>query len=202
MKLDKMPYLMMIIAFIWGCQGAQAELTVGQSAPDYTLTDTHGAQHSLSDYQGKYVVMEWVNHDCPFVVKQYKTGAMQSLQKDSTEKGVAWLSIGSSAEGKQGYYSTGTWNELTQNKGASPTAVLLDSHGKVGKKYGAKTTPHMFIVDPEGKLIYQGAIDDTPSADSADVPGENYVRSALDQHMAGQEVATPATKAYGCSVKY
>ena len=180
-----------------------AEVTVGQKAPDFTLTDTYGKSRSLSDYQGKFVVLEWVNHDCPFVRKHYESRNMQKLQETYTRKDVVWLSIGSSAPGLQGYFSPEEWNKLTQKKGAMPTAVLLDPDGQVGRMYRAQTTPHMFIVNPSGALIYQVAIDDTPSTDPADIPqSKNYVQSALDAALEGNPIETPSTKSYGCSVKY
>jgi len=182
---------------------SHAGVEIGKDAPNFKLTDTYKSSQALSDFEGKYVVLEWVNHDCPFVLKHYNSGNMQGLQKNYTEKGVTWLSIGSSAEGKQGYFSPEIWNQLTQKKEASPSAVLLDSKGKVGKQYGAKTTPHMYVIDPEGVLIYQGAIDSVRSADPADIANAtNYVQMALDQSMAGEEVENPSTKSYGCSVKY
>lgn len=185
------------------CSQANASVTTGDAAPNFTLTDSNGTAHSLSDFKGKHVVLEWINHDCPFVKKHYKSDNMQSLQKEFTEKGVAWLSIASSAPGKQGHYDGAAWNLMTKDKGAQPTAVLLDADGTVGKLYGAQTTPHMYVIDPDGTLIYQGAIDDNPSADPADIAGsENYVRSALDSALAGEPVESGSTKAYGCSVKY
>ncbi|MBI4387511.1 MAG: redoxin domain-containing protein, partial [Candidatus Omnitrophica bacterium] len=133
--------------------------SVSEKAPDFTLTDTNGNEHSLSSYQGKFVVLEWNNPDCPFVKKHYGSGNMQSLQGDYTSKGVVWLTINSSAAGKQGGYSAAEMNEMMKKNGAKQTAVLLDPAGEVGKKYGAKTTPHMFVINPEGVLIYNGAID-------------------------------------------
>jgi len=190
-------------AFLLAGQFALAEVTTGETAKDFTLKDTNGAPHSLSAFKGKYVVLEWVNHDCPFVKKQYDSGNMQSLQKEYAAKGVVWLSINSSAPGKQGNYSPQDANMLTQTKGAAPAAVLLDSDGKVGNLYGAQTTPHMFIINPQGILIYQGAIDDIPSTDTADVAkSKNYVRLGLDEAMAGKPVTVATTKSYGCSVKY
>jgi peroxiredoxin len=180
-----------------------AQVTTGQAAPDFKLTDTKGQVHSLSDFKGKHVVLEWFNHDCPFVVKHYESGNMQSLQKEYTGKGVVWLSINSSAPGKQGHYTPEESNKMTQDKGVSSTAVLLDSDGKVGKMYGAKTTPHMYVIDPQGVLIYQGAIDSTPSTDPADIPAsKNYVKAALDASLSGGVVREATTKSYGCSVKY
>ncbi len=178
-------------------------LKVGESAPPFTLTDTHGVEHRLSDYAGKVVVLEWLNHDCPFVKKHYDSGNMPELQKGYTAKGVVWLSINSSAPGKQGNYPPEKANELTQQKGGAATAVLLDPDGTVGRAYGAKTTPHMYVIDQKGVLRYAGAIDSIPSTDRADISrATSYVAAALDAVLAGKEVETKATQAYGCSVKY
>ncbi len=182
---------------------ARAEVVNGQPAPDFELKDTAGQAHKLSDFKGKYVVLEWVNHGCPFVVKHYDSRNMQGLQKESTGKGVVWLSVCSSAEGKQGFHTATEWQKVNQEKGFAGTAVLLDADGTVGRQYGAKTTPHMYVVNPEGTLIYQGAIDDKPSTDQDDIPGaKNYVRAALAEAMAGQAVSQGQTKPYGCGVKY
>lgn len=183
-----------------GCAGG---IEVNQAAPGFTLKDTLGIDHALSALKGKFVVLEWTNHDCPFVKKHYDSGNMQKLQKAYIEKGVVWLSVNSSAEGKQGNYTPEKWNELNKEKGVAATAVLLDPDGTVGKMYGAKTTPHMFVISPEGVLIYKGAIDDKPSVDPESLKdAKNYVAAALDAAMAGKPVETPATQAYGCSVKY
>jgi peroxiredoxin len=183
--------------------GTALALQVGETAPNFTLKDTHGREHSLSDYTQNYVVLEWTNYDCPFVKKHYSSGHMQGLQREHTEADVVWLSINSSASGKQGNYSPDEWNEKITERGVSSTAVLLDPDGVVGKAYEAKTTPHMFVIDPAGKLIYQGAIDSIPSADPADIArSENYVAKALQEAQGGGEVETPFTKSYGCSVKY
>ena len=182
---------------------AFADVATGNPAPDFTLTDTQGQSVSLSDHKGKYVVLEWVNYDCPFVQKHYKTNSMQSLQKDLTQQGVVWLSINSSAEGKQGHFSVAEINEKIIERRAVPTAYLLDTNGTVGKTYGAQTTPHMFIINPDGVLIYQGAIDDQPSFNVEDIPiAYNFVRAAIKEAMEGQAVSSVSTKSYGCSVKY
>lgn len=179
------------------------EVMIGQPAPDFTLTDTMGNAHTLSALKGKYVVLEWTNYDCPFVKKHYGTGNMQKLQKTYTEKGIVWLSINSSAPGKQGNYPPEKWNEMIKEKGSAATAVLLDPDGKIGKRFGAKTTPHMFVINPEGMLIYKGAIDDQPTFEPETVKGaKNYVEETLDSAMAGKPVAIPETQSYGCSVKY
>ncbi len=195
--------LVVTLGLFLSVQPLHAAVTTGQPAPDFSLADTKAVAHSLSQYKGKYVVLEWLNHGCPFVKKHYESNNMQSLQKEFTGKGVIWLSINSSSKGKEGYTSGQEADQLTQQKNASPTAVLLDPKGTVGHLYAAKTTPHMYIINPEGILIYQGAIDDKPSADTADVASaKNYVKAALDQSMAGQPVEVSSTKSYGCGVKY
>jgi peroxiredoxin len=182
---------------------AHAAVEPGEVAPDFTLTDSKGTSHKLSDFRGKLVVLEWLNHECPFVKKHYSGGDMQKLQKEYTAKGVVWLSIISSAPGKQGHRTGPQADVDTQDKNASPTAVLLDPAGEVGQKYGAKTTPEMFVINKEGKMIYAGAIDSIKSTDSADVAkAENHVRQALDAALADKPVPTPKTTPYGCSVKY
>ncbi len=182
---------------------AFAEVSTGDAAPDFTLSDVDGKTQSLSAYKGNYVVLEWFNFDCPFVKKHYDGGNMQTLQKEASAKGVVWLSINSSASGKEGNYSAADTKKMVAERGASPSAVMLDSDGAVGKLYGAKTTPHMYIINPEGDLIYQGAIDSKASADAADIASsKNYVRAALDEAMAGEPVTDATTKSYGCSVKY
>jgi hypothetical protein len=175
----------------------------GEPAPGFTLPDTHGKTHALADYKGKFVVLEWVNFGCPFVRKHYDANNMQSLQKEYTGKGVIWLSICSSAPGKQGNMSPEEWNKNEMEKGAAPTAVLIDADGKVGRSYEAKTTPHMFIINPEGKLIYQGGIDSIASTDKADIEkASNYIKVSLEEALAGKPISNPQTKPYGCSVKY
>ena len=182
---------------------AQSQATVGESAPGFTLPDTQGQKHSLSDYKGKYVVLEWLNFGCPFVGKHYGSGNMQSLQATYREKGVVWLSIVSSAEGKQGYYPPAEMQEQKEKHNGNMNAILMDPSGEVGKKYGAKVTPHMYIINPEGELIYKGGIDDKPTTDEADIEGaKNYVRNALNQAMNGEEVDPKTAKPYGCTVKY
>ena len=179
------------------------EPPVGSPAPALTLTDTKGKQHNLADYKGKYVVLEWVNLGCPFVKKHYKSGNMQATQKKAVDKGVVWLSVNSSAKWKQGNLSPAAWNDEIADRKMSSTAVLLDESGAVGKTYGAKTTPHMYIINPDGVLIYKGAIDDKPSTNKDDIPGaRNHVLAALDESMAGKPVSTASTTPYGCSVKY
>jgi peroxiredoxin len=175
----------------------------GSLAPDFTLPDAGGKKHSLSGYKGKWVVLEWVNYDCPFVKKHYGSGNMQALQKAARGKGAVWLSINSSAPGKQGHFEGQELAKRITESKAQPDAYLLDPDGKVGMEYKAKTTPSMFVINPEGKVVYAGAIDDKPSTDQADVPGaKNYVQAALDAGMAGKAVETASTQSYGCGVKY
>jgi peroxiredoxin len=181
----------------------QMEAEIGKSAPDFTLPDSNGKSHSLSDYKGKIVVLEWLNHGCPFVKKHYNSGNMQALQKAYAEKGVIWFSIISSAPGKQGYCTPEQANEVIKEKNAAPAALLLDPEGSVGKLYGAKTTPHMFIINKEGELVYNGGIDDIRSTDVEDVAkAKNYVQIALDELLAGKEITDKSSQPYGCSVKY
>lgn len=179
------------------------EPSVGSPAPALTLTDTKGKQHHLADYKGKYVVLEWVNFGCPFVKKHYESGNMQATQKKAVDKGVVWLSVCSSADGKQGHMSAADWNDEIASRKLASTAVLIDESGTVGKTYGAKTTPHMYIINPAGVLIYKGAIDDKPSTNQDDIPGaRNHVLAALDESLAGKPVSMASTTPYGCSVKY
>jgi peroxiredoxin len=182
---------------------ARADAALGQAAPAFELQDSSGRTVSLGDYRGKFVVLEWVNFNCPFVGKHYGSGNMQRLQKAYTAQGVAWISINSSAPGKDGHVDRAAASALVKEKGASPTAFLLDPSGTAGRAYGAKTTPHMFVIDPKGVLLYNGAIDDRPSTDPADVKAaKNYVAAALDEAMAGKPVSVGFSTPYGCSVKY
>ncbi|UCC40481.1 MAG: thioredoxin family protein [Candidatus Aminicenantes bacterium] len=179
------------------------EAVVGKPASNFTATDSNGKSHSLSDYKGKVVVLEWLNHGCPYVKKHYNSGNMQKLQKTYTEKGIIWFSIISSAPGKQGYSTPEEANEVIKQKQASPTALLLDPDGIVGKLYGAKTTPHMYIIDSDGVLVYNGGIDDIRSSSVDDIAkAKNYVTLALDELLAGKEVSIKTSRPYGCSVKY
>lgn len=180
-----------------------AAVTNGQDAPDFSLQGAAGKTVKLSDYKGKTVVLEWLNHGCPFVRKHYDSNNMQSLQKKYTEKGVVWLSIISSAEGKQGFVDAKTAaTEKASNKSLA-SDVLLDPKGATGQMYEAKTTPHMFVINPAGKVVYQGAIDDKASADQADVKtAKSYVAAALDSTLSGKPVTIAQTKSYGCGVKY
>jgi peroxiredoxin len=176
---------------------------VGSAAPDFSLPDAKGKAHSISQYKGKYVVLEWFNPDCPFVKKHYGSGNMQKLQEEFTGKGVVWLTIDSNAPGTEGSISP---EQATKKMGewkTRQTALLLDPEGKAGRAYGAKNTPQMFVINPEGKVVYEGAIDSKASPNPADIPtSTNYVKVALDESLAGKSVSTSSTKPYGCSVKY
>lgn len=180
-----------------------AQAPVGEAAPDFALPDTDGDTHRLSDYEGKYVVLEWLNFGCPFVQKHYNSGNMQALQKRFTKKGVVWLSIVSSAEGKQGYYPPDEMRRQKNDHNGNMSAILLDPDGDVGRSYGAKVTPHMYVVSPDGKLLYKGGIDDKPTTDEADVDGAtNFVSNALTQALNGEAVDPNTAPPYGCTVKY
>jgi hypothetical protein len=179
------------------------EPAIRKPAPDFSLVDTDGKTHRLSQYRDKIVVLEWLNHDCPAVRKHYKSGNMQKLQKTWTEEGVVWFSINSSAPGHQGHYPPDKAAALTRQKGAAPTAVLLDWHGDVGRAYGVRATPQMFVINKEGVLVYKGAVDDRPSSGAEDLAGaRNYVEAALKDLAAGKSVRRPATRPYGCPVRY
>jgi peroxiredoxin len=192
-----------ILALLVAAGTAVAAPQVGQPAPEFTLTDSNGKSHNLSDFKGKFVVLEWLNHGCPFVKKHYDGGNMQGLQKEFTGKDVVWLSIISSAPGKQGHMSPEETNKTKEEKGSAATAILNDEDGTVGKLYDAKVTPELYVINPEGTLIYMGAIDDKKSVEPADVAGaKNYVKQALDEAVAGKPVSEPTTTAYGCGIKY
>ena len=189
--------------FIGGALFASDVPPVGSSAPDFALTDSKGQSHSLSQYKGKYVVLEWFNPECPFVKKHYGSNNMQNLQKEFTSKGVVWLTIDSSAPGTEGNVSAEQAEKIRKQWNAHQTAFLLDTEGKAGQAYGAKNTPDMVIINPDGKIVYEGAIDSKASPNPADIPNStNYVKVALDESMAGKPVSNPQTKPYGCSVKY
>lgn len=180
-----------------------AHAEIGDPAPDFTLKSAAGKTVSLSDYKGRVVVLEWTNSGCPFVKKHYGSGNMQQLQKDAAGKGVVWLSICSSAPGKQGNLSADDAAKLCASNGSAAAAYLIDEDGKVGRAYGAKRTPEIYVINKDGALVYHGAIDDKKSPDPADIPGaKNFVAAALGEVLAGKPVGTPATEAYGCSIKY
>ena len=185
---------------IWAVQAAAV---IGELAPVFKAVASDGKPYALDQFRGKTVVLEWTNHDCPFVRKHYDSKNMQSLQKDAARDGVIWLSVVSSGPGKQGFVDAAQANALTQSRGAAPQAVLLDPSGDIGRLYGARTTPHMFVIDSKGQLAYAGGIDDIASSDAADVPrAKNLVRLALGDIAAGRPVAVASAKPYGCSVKY
>jgi peroxiredoxin len=182
---------------------AAATVTPGAPAPDFTLKGDDGSDHTLSKLKGKYVVLEWYNKDCPFVKRHYGTKNMQQLQKRYTDKGVVWFEVATSAPGKQGHLDAKGAAAARKKFGINSSAILLDSRGDVGRLYSAKSTPHMFVIDPKGNVIYMGAIDDLPSTDWSDIKNaHNYVADALDASMSGQPVAKPVTTPYGCGVKY
>ncbi len=179
-------------------------VNVGQAAPDFSLTDVNGKTVKLSDFKGKNVVLEWTNPGCPFVVKHYGSNNMQSLQADAKAKGVVWLSINSTEKNHSDYLAPAMLNAKMNGewKGAA-SYVLMDESGKTGQAYSAKTTPHMYVIDPAGKLVYAGGIDDKRSANPADVKtAKNFVRAALDETLAGKPVTVATAQPYGCSVKY
>jgi len=176
---------------------------VGSAAPDFSLTDAKGQTHSLSQYKGKYVVLEWFNPECPFVKKHYGSGNMQKLQEEYTGKGVVWLTIDSNAPGSEGNMTPEQAEKVAAAWKTHQTALLLDPEGKAGRAYGAKNTPNMVVISPEGKIAYEGAIDSKATPNPSDIPSStNYVKVALDESLAGKAVTTANTKPYGCSVKY
>ncbi len=191
------------LAFLIPVEPSTAAPQVDKPAPDFSATDSYGNTVKLSDYKGKTVVLEWTNHQCPFVRKHYSSGNMQAHQKAAAEEGVVWLSIVSSAPGKQGYVTPEQANELTKDRDAAPTKVLLDPKGAIGHLYNARTTPELFVIDATGTLRYMGAIDDTPTADPADLrTAHSYVTPALTAVMSDGKVDPAVTRPYGCSVKY
>lgn len=206
--IKKLAYLTLALAFLPLAFGGvsmpvHAAAEVGQPAPVFTATDIHGNEFSLEEQKGKIVVLEWTNDGCPFVQKHYNTGNMQATQKTATDNGVVWVSIVSSAPGKQGHMSAEDAIALEEEVGAHATTRIMDESGEIGQMYGAKTTPHMFVISAEGKLVYNGAIDDSPSPNPTSVEGaENLVLAALDDLSSGRVVKVSQTAPYGCSVKY
>jgi len=197
------PTIIKIVLTALAVSTAIAGAEVGKTAPGFTLKDPMGISVSLDDFKGKFVVLEWINYDCPFVKKHYNSGNMQMLQTKYTEQGVVWLAICSSAEGKQGNFTTKEILTRSRDHKAAFSLYLLDESGAVGKAYDAKTTPHMFIIDPDGKLVYAGGIDDIRSTNVEDISrANNYVSAALDAALAGRAIGTTTSKPYGCSVKY
>jgi peroxiredoxin len=196
-------YRMLVVVVLCAVPLLIAAAKVGDAAPGFSATASTGKTVRLADYRGKYVVLEWHNNGCPYVGKHYNSGNMQRLQKQWTAQGVVWFTILSSAPGKQGYVTASEENNYLTKMQAAPTAALLDPTGEIGHLYDAKTSPQMVVINPQGVVIYSGAIDDRPTTDVQDVPGAtNYVSLALEQAMAGKPVQTPATRPYGCSVKY
>lgn len=182
---------------------AAAEQTTGQPAGNFRLMDADGKAVTLSQFKGRPVVLEWNNPGCPFVQKHYDSGNMQAAQAKAKAMGAAWLTINSGAPGKQGHMNGQQAKAFLAAQKAQPTAYLLDPQGRVGKGYGAKTTPHMYLIDASGKLVYQGGIDDKPTANKADIPGaRNHLLAALGEVKAGKKVSVPEARPYGCSVKY
>jgi peroxiredoxin len=195
--------LILAAALAWSAGSAKANARIGQPAPPFSGIDSQGRTHQLADYRGRTVILEWTNHDCPYVQKHYDSGNMQALQRAATADGAVWLTVISSAPGKQGHVSARQADALTRQRNAAPGAVILDESGAIGRAYGAKTTPHMYIIDARGTLVYMGGIDDRASTDPADIPGaRNHVRAALDELKTGKPVSQASTRPYGCSVKY
>ena len=182
---------------------AHAAAEIGQPAPAFTAQGADGKPVSLAGFKGKTVVLEWTNHECPFVVKHYESGNIPQLQKEFTAKGAVWLQVISSAPDKQGHVDGPSALKINGFRNAAPSGIVLDPDGKIGKAYGAQTTPHLFIVDPAGQLVYKGGIDSIPSASKADIArADNYVKLAFADLAAGRKLAHASTKPYGCSIKY
>lgn len=202
MKHILTPFLALILSTAFAVT-ANAAPVVGQPAPDFTLPDANGKQVRLSDFRGKTVVLEWHNPDCPFVKKHYNSANMQKTQEAAAKDDVVWLTINSSAPGKQGHMNGAKARETMSRNNANPTAYLLDPNGTVGRSYDAKTTPHMYIIDKDGTLVYAGGIDDKPTANPKDIDGaRNHVLEALGEMKAGKPVSVATSRPYGCAVKY
>jgi hypothetical protein len=192
-----------VVAAVLAAAPASAELQIGKAAPNFSANDINGRVVKLSDFRGKTVVLEWNNPECPFVKKHYGSGNMQKTQAAAKKDGVVWLSINSGAEGKQGHMDGAKAKAMLAAVKAQPTAYLLDPKGVVGNGYGAKTTPHMYIINPRGTLVYMGGIDDKPTPNPADINGaRNHVLAALSELRAGKAVSVPTSRPYGCAVKY
>ena len=188
--------------FLMGAHAAAAP-SVGQKAPDFVAVDTAGKQHKLSDFAGKYVVLEWTNPGCPFVKKHYGSGNMPATQKAATAKGVVWLAVNSTERAASDYLKPAALDAWMKSQSAAPTATLMDEDGVIGQAYGARTTPHLYIIDPKGTLVYAGGIDSIPSARADDIKtATNYVNQALGEAFGGKPISAASTKAYGCSIKY
>lgn len=198
-----LPSLLLGAAALCAASAAFAAASVGQAAPSFQATDTAGRTVSLADYKGRHVVLEWVNPGCPYVRKHYDSGNLPATQQRATARGVIWLAVNSTAEDHVDYQAPAELAAWMKAKGAAPTATLMDADGRIGRAYGARTTPHLYVIDPQGTLIYAGAIDSKPSANPADIASAtNHVDAALSDALAGRAVATPVTRPYGCSVKY
>jgi len=182
---------------------AFASSDLGKPAPAFSATDSSGKSWSLAELKGKVVVLETTNHDCPYVRKHYNSSNMQTQQREAAAKGVVWLTVASSAPGEQGFVTAAQANELTRSRDAAPAGVLLDPQSKIAKAYGATVTPHMYIIDANGVLVYKGGIDSIPSSSTSDIPkAKQYVRVALGEVLAGKPVTDSSTRAYGCTLKY
>jgi peroxiredoxin len=198
-----MQKIVLVITALFVSAAMASTPKLNESSPEFSLKGADGKDYKLSDYKGKTVVLEWFNKDCPYVRKFYDQKVMQALQKEQTKKGVVWLTIVSSATGKEGAIDAAAATKLMKDWGMGSTAFLFDAKGEVGKTYGAKTTPHMYVINKEGKLAYMGAIDDRPSASKRSLEGAtNYVTAALAALEKGEQVKTSSTTPYGCSVKY
>ena len=196
-------YCAVLIIILFSSTNYPQKAKLNETAPEFTLKDSFEKERSLSDFEGKIVVLEWINFECPFVKKHYNSSNIQNLQEKYAKDSIVWLALCSSAEGKQGNFSNEEINNRSKKLKAKYLAYLIDEDGKVGKMYGAKTTPHMYIIDKKGKLVYAGAIDDTPSTDIDDTEtAKNYVSSALDELLDSKNVSTQSSTPYGCSVKY
>ena len=194
---------MLTLLFVFGAGLAHAKVANNAQAPEFSLAGDDGKTHTLSANKGKYVVLEWYNKDCPFVKKHYGSGNMQKLQKWAKDKGVVWLSVISSKEGAQGYLTADQAKDVIKANKIESAAIVFDTDGKVGKVYGAKTTPHMYVIDPKGTLIYNGGIDDKPTPSPADIASSrNHVKAALEESMAGKPVSVATSQPYGCNGKY
>ena len=201
--MNKFVAMLLAVSIAAPVSAAQAAVTPGQVAPEFSLVDIGGKVQKLSDYRGKYVVLEWFNSECPFVQKHYESGNMQALQARYTQKGVVWLGINSTSPRHSNYRDPARSQAILKDWKSAPTAFVLDPDGRVGKQYGARTTPHMYVIDPNGTLVYAGGIDDKPSTSQRDIAtAKNLVAAALDESLSGKPVGTPSAMPYGCSVKY
>jgi len=201
--MNKLVATLLAVSIAAPVSAAHAAVAPGQAAPEFSLVDINGKVQKLADYRGKYVVLEWFNSECPFVQKHYESGNMQALQARYTQKGVVWLGINSTSPRHSNFRDPVRSQAILKEWKSAPTAFVLDPDGKVGKQYGARTTPHMYVIDPKGMLVYVGGIDDKPSTSQRDVAtAKNLVAAALDESLSGKPVGTPSAMPYGCSVKY